>query len=305
VHPLIPSVLVIPLVLLLAACGGDRRASAPATTRPPAVASTPSSSARSDWAQAPGAGAKAVSNVGTATSEGHGRTVTRVLVADTTSDATRRVRHVEGAWALPVPVAHGATEGLSWDGSVAVMQSTNATSRFVALPLAGDGEPRIVDLRRHGKFGYDALSSRGTKLYLTQYADASGAPVARIRLYDLATEELDPNPVIDKREGDESMTGTPVERIWSVDGRIAYTLYEGAEHPFVHMLQTDSAISFCIDLPAHGDPAAPGGWTLRLDGAGATLTAESDRLGASFLIGLDGMPKVEGVAALPADATAP
>jgi hypothetical protein len=185
-----------------------------------------------------------------------------------------------------------------------VMQSTDVASRLVVFRLRG-GRPQIVDLRREGTFGFDALSRSGTKLYLTQYRNASGAAVDRIRLYDLSTQKLDPKPVVDKAEGDESMVGTPVARAWSAAGDTVYTLYEGAAHPFVHTLQTAYAFTFCTDLPARGDPTAPGAWTLRL-GAGATLTATSDRLAKSFLLDLQSVPpRVERVRALSATVPAP
>ncbi len=313
-RPLAPSAMLIPLALLVAACGGDHVASRSVATNTTAVdvaaASTGSipglSPARSEWALAPGARAKAVSNVGSATNVvGKEHTVTRVLVADAKNDATGQVRYVNGAWALPVPVPGGATEGLSWNGRVAVMQSTDAASRLIAFRLRG-GRPQIVDLRREGTFGYDALSRNGTKLYLTQYRDASGAAVDRIRLYDLATRKLDPTPVVDKLEGDESMVGTPVARTWSADGGTVYTLYEGSAHPFVHMLQTAYAFTFCIDLPARGDPTTTGTWTLGLGAVGRKLTATSDRLAKSFLIDLHSVPpQVEGVTELSVGTPAP
>jgi hypothetical protein len=310
-HPLIRCAALVVPVLLLPACGGSRDASVPAATSPPAIRVAAQaageipglSPARSEWAQAPGGRAKAISNVGTATDRGNERTVTRVLIADARNNATRKVRYVDGAWALPVPVPGGDTEGLSWDGRVVVMQSTDVASRLVALRARG-GRPQIVDLRRQGTFGFDALSTDGRRLYLTQYRNASGDSVDRIRVYDLTTHELDPTPVVDKLEGDESMVGTPVARTWSADGGTVYTLYEGAVHPFLHTLQTAYAFTFCTDLPAHGDPTATGAWTLRL-GSGKTLTAESDRLGTSFQIDVRSVPKVADVTLLSAGAPAP
>jgi hypothetical protein len=310
---LVSLVALIPLVPLLAACGGDHVAAVAFASSTSAVNVAASSTgpipglspATSEWAYAPGARAKAVANVGSATN-GHGkeRTVTRVLVADAKNNATRQVRYVNGAWALPVPVSGGATEGLSWNGRVAVMQSTDVASRLIAFRLR-DGRPQIVDLRREGTFGFDALSTNGTKLYLTQYRDATGAAVDRIRLYDLATQKLDPTPVVDKLEGDDSMVGTPVARTWSADGGTVYTVYEGSAHPFVHTLQTAYAFTFCTDLPARGNPTATGTWTVRLNNRRKLITT-SDRLAKSFLIDLQTVPpRVENVTDLSATAPAP
>ena len=44
------------------------------------------------------------------------------------------------------------------------------------------------------------------------------------------------------------MTGVPVTRLPSPDGRWDYTLYQSAEHPFVHALDTQRRTAVCIDL---------------------------------------------------------
>jgi hypothetical protein len=44
------------------------------------------------------------------------------------------------------------------------------------------------------------------------------------------------------------MNGHPLTRATSPDGRWAYTLYEGTEHPFVHALDTANRSARCIDL---------------------------------------------------------
>jgi hypothetical protein len=44
------------------------------------------------------------------------------------------------------------------------------------------------------------------------------------------------------------MNGHPLTRATSPDGRWAYTLYEGAAHPFIHALDTSGRSARCIDL---------------------------------------------------------
>jgi hypothetical protein len=44
------------------------------------------------------------------------------------------------------------------------------------------------------------------------------------------------------------MNGIPLTRAMSPDGRWAYTLYDGTEHPFVHALDTTGRSARCIDL---------------------------------------------------------
>jgi hypothetical protein len=46
------------------------------------------------------------------------------------------------------------------------------------------------------------------------------------------------------------MRGAPITRLLSLDGRWAYTLYDGAGGtPFVHALDTATSRAHCIDLP--------------------------------------------------------
>ena len=44
------------------------------------------------------------------------------------------------------------------------------------------------------------------------------------------------------------MSGIPVTRMPSMDGRWAYTLYDNGRHSFVHALDTARRTAVCIDL---------------------------------------------------------
>ena len=57
-------------------------------------------------------------------------------------------------------------------------------------------------------------------------------------------------PIVDPREPPDEMNGIPITRESSPNGRWAYTLYDGAEHPFVHALDTKRRRAVCVDL--HG-----------------------------------------------------
>ena len=143
----------------------------------------------------------------------------------------------------------------------------------------------MIDLSKDGTFNFDALSTDGKLLYLSQAADATGRPVDKIRAYDIVRGALNPDPVVDKTGGSEAMSGTTVARTRSQDGSGVYTVYEGPEHPFVHALLTDMQISVCIDLPAEPATAgATGKWTIELSDDGRVLTATSERLGKSFVM---------------------
>lgn len=303
-----------PLLLFLAACGGSdddappaaapaaastaaaSTAAAPAVTAPATTAAAAEPLPAGEWAIAGGAGAKAVANVG---SNETGDTVTRLLVADAVGDATRGVHYVEGAWQLPVPVGGAPPEGLAWNAERAVLASTDGPSRFVTLPLDTEKtSARVIDLSEDGTFRFDALSTDGKLLYLSQAADTTGQPVDKIRVYDIVRASLNPDPVVDKTGEAEMMSGPTVARVHSKDGRGVYTVYEGPEHPFVHALLTDMQISVCIDLPA--EPAtggATGKWTIELSEDGRELTATSERLGKSFVMDVtDNFPVLRGAA---------
>ncbi len=300
-----------PLLLVLAACGGSGDDAVPAaapaaattTAAAPAAAATTAPTAttarpiaKGEFAFAGGAGVKAVANVG---SDGDNTTVTRLLLADTDGGATRGVHYVDGAWQLPVPVSGAEPEGLAWNAGRAVLSSTDGPSRFVTLPLDTDKtHAKVIDLSKDGTFSFDALSTDGKLLYLSQAADATGQPVDKIRAYDIVRGSLNPDPVVDKTGGSEAMSGASVARVRSKDGSGVYTVYEGPEHPFVHALLTDMQISVCIDLPA--EPAtggATGKWTIELSDDGRVLTATSERLGKSFVMDVtDNFPVLRGTA---------
>ena len=261
-------------------------APAPTATAPTVAAPAPVPS--SEWAV--GATTQAVANVG---SDGNGNTVTRLFVVDTATQANRALRYVPGSWTLPVPVGGAAPEGLSWDGRIAVLADTDGPSRFAVVTLDHEGRAVTIDLRTKGRFLYDALAPDGATLFLTELADAKGAAVDRIVSYNLVSGILDPNPIVDKLDGKEAMVGTSVARVRSANGVSVYTIYDGGTHPFLHALQTDSRITFCVDLPAAGNATAPGTWKVTIDAAGATLTAHSTRLDKSFTIDLSGgVPRV-------------
>ena len=104
-------------------------------------------------------------------------------------------------------------------------------------------------------------------MYLIQYSQANLSDYA-VRAYDLRARRLFRAPVVDPDEADEPMTGAPVTRATSPDGRWAYTLYNSAPHPFVHALDTERRTAVCIDL----DGFRRGTWGMTLELRGPTLS---------------------------------
>ena len=66
------------------------------------------------------------------------------------------------------------------------------------------------------------------------------------------------------------MAGWPIAQARRPDGMV-FTLYRGAEHPFIHALSSVDAWALCIDLPATGTTMRPRpldwGLTATVDGA--------------------------------------
>ena len=92
------------------------------------------------------------------------------------------------------------------------------------------------------------MSPDGRWLYLIQYTSPDDPLQYRVRALDSRSGRLDPKPIVDPREPGEAMNGHPLTRATSPDGRWAYTLYDGTEHPFVHALDTANRSARCIDL---------------------------------------------------------
>jgi hypothetical protein len=69
-----------------------------------------------------------------------------------------------------------------------------------------------------------------------------------VRAYDLGALRMLPGRIVDPSEPDEDMSGFPMTRAMGLDGRWAYTLYDGTEHPFIHALDTERREAVCIDM---------------------------------------------------------
>ena len=81
------------------------------------------------------------------------------------------------------------------------------------------------------------------------------------------------------------MYGTAMSRATSPDGRWAYTLYDGAEHPFIHALDTERGAAVCIDL----DPESVASrqlWRMTLDPSpdGSTLAVTHSKDGPVAIV---------------------
>jgi len=134
--------------------------------------------------------------------------------------------------------------------------SPAAPDRFVALPAGRNTLVARID-RRGGRVrasrvlpghltipavAYDASADglSGDGLSLVLLVPRTTFPRASTTFAIVETGPL--------REPGEAMNGLPLTRATSPDGRWAYTLYDGTEHPFVHALDTAGRSARCIDL---------------------------------------------------------
>ena len=216
-------------------------------------------------------------NAFTYTTSISGNETTLALRRSATTSALRQVS-IPGKWGIPRVTFNGEVGGLSHDGRLLVLSTTDygeplrAKSGFVTVDTRKLAVMRTINLA--GDFAYDALSPSGRTLYLIEHFSNTDVLRYRVRAFDLKTGKLLPQIIVDKREPNEPMAGMPAARIATPDGRKVFTLYVSEEHPFVHLLDTVARVAFCIDLPRTTDPRAIESATLTLSKGGARLTID-------------------------------
>jgi hypothetical protein len=154
--------------------------------------------------------------------------------------------------------------GLSADGRRAVVtrRPTDATTQFAVR----GAQPASITLQ--GRFGFDGLL--GNRLYLIEQQQGGYL----VRVADLATGSLDPEPLKDDDEP-ALINGLAWSRLASPDGRYVFTLYIGSGGVMIHALDMQAGTAKCIDLPGSKDFIAAGSYALALSRDGRTLYAAS------------------------------
>jgi DNA-binding beta-propeller fold protein YncE len=199
-----------------------------------------------------------------------------------------RSQMVPGEWRLPTIGADPIPVGVSADGGTIVLVEADAqaggdASRFAILSRTFDAKPRIV--RLDGSFEYDAISPDGATLYLVEHLAAPPEGHYQVRAVDTASGTLRQDVVVDKSGLNEPMAGYPIAQVRQSSGFV-FTLYHGAEHPFVHALSSVDGWALCIDLPASGsdDAAAALDWGLAASSSGNRVFAVNATLGLAIEI---------------------
>ena len=203
-----------------------------------------------------------------------------------------REQSIAGTWRLPTVGLDPVPVGTSANGSTIVLVEAEvadgnvtdrATSRFTVLDRTLQNTPRAVELV--GSFEFDALSPDGSLLYVVEHLPGPPDGHYQVRVVETATGFLRPDVIVDKRNLDEAMAGWPVAQARRSDGMI-FTLYRGAEHPFIHALNSIEGWALCIDLPATGAENADAAldWGLTPAVGGSDLLAINATLGLAVQV---------------------
>ena len=218
---------------------------------------------------------------------------------DPQTGATLHSSRLPGTYLLPFATLNGLPGGLSQNGRWLVVQNFNdipngpPTATHMLLFDTTYAKPP-VPIELPGFFEFDALSNDGKRVFLIEYVSTS---VYRVRFYDVAAGRLDPYTVVDKSEGGEAMTGVRLSGVPSPDGRWLFSVY-AREHasPFVHALDLNSSVAFCLDLPGSGYATSDAAmrWSLALSSDGTHLYAANGALGlvSEIFNPLDGAPSL-------------
>ena len=204
---------------------------------------SPGATVGRDGVRAPGGSVRYVSVVA-----GDRTTVRAVRISD---GRVVRSMSIHGGFGVPLVALDGTLGGLSADRRTLVLTSflapASRQTRFAVLRAPSLRLQRTVTLK--GRYGFDALSPDGRRLFVTQYTSRRDPTRYRVRTVDLASGRLEPAVVVDKTTAD-AMRGIALTRATGRSGRHVYTLYGDTTRPaFVHALDTVVGSSMCIELP--------------------------------------------------------
>jgi hypothetical protein len=176
---------------------------------------------------------------------------TTVAAVSTRNGRVLRYATIRGVFGVPLVAFDGTAEGISRDGETLVLADAGGNqtqTRFAVLSTKTLRLKQAITLP--GYWAYDALSPNGRTLYATQFLGTGVNPRYNVRAVSLLTGKPVGGPIVDKREPDEEMNGSPWARVRSANGAWAYTLYAKPNGTgFVHALDTSRRRAFCVDLP--------------------------------------------------------
>ena len=179
---------------------------------------------------------------------------------------TQNTLRVGAGYGLPLATNTGLPGGLSPAARWLVLQRhESAATHMLLIDTRTLKVADAIDLA--GRFNFDAVSEDGLRLYLIQYLNGKEYFV---RLFNIPTNSLDDNIVVDKSDGNQAMAGVRLSGIATPDGSSLFSLYvRERESPFVHALSLMGPFAFCLDLPGGGYAR----WSLAMNRAGDRVYA--------------------------------
>ncbi len=214
---------------------------------------------------------------------------------DPASGRTIAQTTIAAGYSLPNIAFQGPTAGLSPNGQwLALTSQSRAAGAITTNFLVGSSSltDSFKTIRVKGDFVFDALSSDGKSLYLIQKL---GDPNHyQVRLYDVSTSFLAPQPVVDKREPNEPMNGIRGDSVADPAGNHVYTVYIRQAGPFIHALPLDQPIAWCVDLPskAPSNMELQFHWALAISPDGSSLYAANAAVGTVAVMRTGQPPRI-------------
>lgn len=219
-----------------------------------------------------------------------GAGVTTVAAVRVRGGRILRFASVPGALGIPQVAFDGTADGVSADGrrlvlaSIAGAPAPGARTTFAVMSARTLRVERRITLP--GTWSFDALSPDGATIYAIEYATAANPSRYRVRAIDAETGRVLPGAIVDRRDPNADMRGSPVTRV-SAAGT-AYTLYLRPNGTaFVHALDTRRRSARCIDLPWRDVGKAV--WGVRLTVAGGVLRLRQPGVGRLASVDLRGL----------------
>ena len=187
-----------------------------------------------------------------------------------------RYRTIRGVFGIPLVAFDGTAEGVSRDGRTLLLADVAASAEQTHFAVLRTANFRVAKkFTLPGRWAYDALSPDGRILYATEYLGTGANPRYQIRSVSLTSGKPFGGSLVDKREPDEEMNGSPWARVRSANGVWAYTLYAKPNGTgFVHALDTAGRRAFCVDLPWRTTAQRLAAVRLSLANGGRTLELE-------------------------------
>jgi len=214
---------------------------------------------------------------------------TSLVDTDPQTGSIRNSMRLGGSFQLPAATANGLPGGLSPDGRWLVVERFDEATgqmpkgtHMLLIDTSRFTVARKIDLA--GYFQFDAVSNNGINLYLIQHLNAREYYV---RLYDVPSNTLTENIVVDKSDGNQAMAGVRLSGIATPDGRWLFSMYvREHEGPFIHALSLDGPFAFCLDLPGagYGDDPREMNWSLAMAAEGSNLYAVNPSTGVVAMV---------------------